>query len=86
MKQISLLTRHILLALLRGGLFVIRPFLGPRGVCRFTPTCSAYAQQAILQHGILKGIYLSAVRISKCHPCHPGGYDPVPDSTTKSAS
>ena len=86
MKRISLLIRHILLALLEGGLFVLRPLLGPRGVCRFTPTCSQYAKQAILQHGIFKGTYLSVVRICKCHPCHPGGYDPVPVSTTKSAS
>jgi len=86
MKKISLLTRHFLLWLFRIGLIVVRPLMGPRGVCRFTPTCSQYTQQAILQHGIFKGVFLSVVRLSKCHPLHPGGYDPVPGSTTKSSS
>lgn len=47
-------------------------------VCRFYPTCSEYAKQAITKYGILKGGYLSIKRILKCHPFHPGGYDPVP--------
>lgn len=56
----------------------VRPLLGPRGVCRFTPTCSQYAQQAVLKHGVIKGSWLAVKRISKCHPWHAGGYDPVP--------
>lgn len=46
--------------------------------CRFTPTCSAYAYEAINKHGAIKGLYLSIKRILKCHPFHSGGYDPVP--------
>lgn len=47
-------------------------------VCRFQPTCSKYTMDAIEKYGITKGIYLGAKRILKCHPGHPGGYDPVP--------
>lgn len=46
-------------------------------VCRFTPTCSEYTKQSIEKYGILKGIWLGLKRISKCHPFHPGGYDPL---------
>ena len=54
---------------------IISPLLGPR--CRFYPTCSEYAKEAILKKGILKGLFLSIKRILKCHPFHPGGYDPI---------
>jgi hypothetical protein len=46
--------------------------------CRFYPTCSQYAKDAIVKHGIARGSYLAAWRILRCHPFHPGGYDPVP--------
>ncbi|MCX8029935.1 MAG: membrane protein insertion efficiency factor YidD [Brevinematales bacterium] len=45
--------------------------------CRFHPTCSQYAVEAVTKYGCIKGVYLSAKRIAKCHPFHPGGYDPV---------
>lgn len=58
--------------------YVISPMLGPR--CRFTPTCSDYAIEAINLHGVLKGSWLASQRLLKCHPLHPGGHDPVPGS------
>ena len=78
MNKISLLSKKCALALLAVFTVYLRPLLGPRGVCRFTPTCSAYAKEAISKHGVLKGGYLTVRRLSKCHPFHPGGYDPVP--------
>ncbi|PGL66885.1 membrane protein insertion efficiency factor YidD [Bacillus sp. AFS055030] len=51
--------------------------------CRFYPTCSSYGLEAIQTHGALKGTYLTTKRILKCHPLHPGGYDPVPDKIKK---
>ncbi|WP_084021853.1 membrane protein insertion efficiency factor YidD [Vibrio rumoiensis] len=55
---------------------IISPLLGPR--CRFTPTCSTYAIEAINEHGFVKGCWLSGKRLLKCHPLNAGGYDPVP--------
>jgi len=54
----------------------VSPFLGSR--CRFYPSCSQYARESLTKHGIFKGGFLSVKRIGKCHPLHPGGYDPVP--------
>ncbi len=56
---------------------LLSPFLG--NVCRFYPSCSSYAQQAIAEHGVIKGSYLAVRRLAKCHPWHEGGIDPVPD-------
>ncbi|GAB6099667.1 membrane protein insertion efficiency factor YidD [Halanaerocella petrolearia] len=55
-------------------------FISPlkvRSTCRFHPTCSTYAIQALQKYGLFKGIWLSCKRIIKCHPFHSGGYDPV---------
>lgn len=49
------------------------------GCCRFYPTCSEYALQAIRQHGSVRGSVLGVIRLCKCHPFHPGGFDPVPE-------
>jgi len=46
--------------------------------CRFAPTCSEYARLALVEHGVLRGIALAAWRLVRCHPFHPGGYDPPP--------
>lgn len=47
--------------------------------CRFHPTCSSYGLEAVEKHGAIKGLILTTIRISKCHPFHKGGFDPVPD-------
>jgi putative membrane protein insertion efficiency factor len=54
----------------------LSPFLG--NACRFYPTCSQYSKQSLEQYGLAKGLALTCARLSKCHPFHPGGYDPVP--------
>jgi len=62
-------------ALIRAYQVCLSPFL-PQS-CRFHPCCSEYALTAIKRHGFLKGLYLGVMRLSRCHPYHPGGYDPV---------
>ncbi len=66
----------VLLALIRFYQYAISPLIGRR--CRYFPTCSEYTADAINKHGALKGGWLGAKRICRCHPWHPGGYDPVP--------
>lgn len=56
----------------------ISPYKGGN-CCRFVPTCSQYAKEAIERYGAIRGTYLAVRRILKCHPFHKGGYDPVPD-------
>ena len=67
---------NLLVLIVRGYQLLISPMLGPR--CRFHPTCSHYAIEALRTHGPLKGSWLTLLRIGRCHPLHPGGYDPVP--------
>jgi uncharacterized protein len=69
--------RSILILLIRGYRYLLSPMLGRH--CRFEPSCSAYAQQAICRFGALRGSWLATRRILRCHPLHPGGFDPVPD-------
>ena len=76
MKYIAKALRFILITLIRAYKKLISPIL-PRS-CRFYPSCSSYALEALQKHGLGKGFLLSVKRISKCHPFHPGGYDPVP--------
>lgn len=76
--------KQLLLILLRAYQLFISPIIGPR--CRFAPSCSHYAQEAIRIHGSLKGSGLAAKRLCKCHPWHPGGYDPVPQKQTKATT
>lgn len=62
--------------LVRAYQLVLAPFAG--GACRFTPSCSEYAQQAIVEHGLMRGAWLALRRISRCHPLGRAGIDPVP--------
>lgn len=78
MKKLSLFVNRVVLGLFVAGYMCVRPLLGPRGVCRFTPTCGQYAKLALQKYGVLKGSWLACKRVLKCHPWHPGGYDPVP--------
>jgi putative membrane protein insertion efficiency factor len=73
--------RYVLKYLIRGYQLAISPFLGPR--CRFYPSCSHYAIEAIETHGALRGCWLTIKRISRCHPWHEGGFDPVPGRCLK---
>jgi putative membrane protein insertion efficiency factor len=67
---------RLLIALLRVYKRWLSPLLGPR--CRFAPSCSEYAMQALALHGTLRGSWLAARRVGRCHPLNPGGHDPVP--------
>ena len=69
--------RKILIAIIKIYQLLISPL--SRGKCRFIPTCSNYAIEAIDRHGVIQGLYLSAGRILRCNPFNPGGYDPVPE-------
>lgn len=70
---------RVLVGLIRGYQLIVSPWLG-RG-CRFEPSCSRYALACVQGHGALQGSLLSVKRLCKCHPFHPGGYDPPPDAT-----
>ena len=67
---------RLLIAVIGGYRRFISPLTGPH--CRFEPSCSAYALEAVRGHGALRGAWLAVRRVGRCHPFHPGGYDPVP--------
>ncbi|MCE7764849.1 membrane protein insertion efficiency factor YidD [Pseudomonas putida] len=71
----------ILIALVRGYQLFIRPVIGSR--CRFHPSCSQYSIEALRTHGALLGSWLTLRRLLRCHPLHPGGFDPVPQKGNK---
>lgn len=81
MEKVSKALRKVIilvpLVLIKIYQLTLSPMLGPK--CRFHPSCSYYAMDALKTHGLLVGGWLSIKRILKCHPLNPGGYDPVPE-------
>ena len=75
--------RRLALLLIQFYRYAISPMMGRH--CRFYPSWSCYAQEAIEIHGFLRGGWLAARRLGRCHPWHPGGYDPVPPDPSKPA-
>jgi len=71
--------KRVLISMIRGYAYLISPLLGNN--CRYLPSCSAYTQEAIARFGAWKGLWMGLKRISRCHPFHEGGYDPVPDNS-----
>jgi putative membrane protein insertion efficiency factor len=69
--------RRLVLLLIRFYQRAISPYFPAR--CRYVPTCSAYAYEAVQKHGVCRGLFLALKRVLRCHPLHPGGYDPVPE-------
>lgn len=76
MKLIKQILIFPFLLLIKFYQLVISPLIGPK--CRYTPTCSAYAAEALKKHGLFKGLWLSVKRVGRCHPWGGHGYDPVP--------
>ncbi|MBL8445771.1 MAG: membrane protein insertion efficiency factor YidD [Zoogloeaceae bacterium] len=75
------MAKKVLLALIGFYRYAISPLMGRN--CRFHPTCSEYAVEAVEQHGAMRGGWLALKRVGRCHPFHPGGYDPVPEPLQK---
>ncbi len=73
--MIRQLPKRFLKGLVRVYQVTLSPFIGQQ--CRFEPTCSHYALQALEAHGALRGSWLAVKRVARCHPFHPGGFDPV---------
>ena len=72
---------RVLTVVISGYRRFISPLLGPH--CRFAPSCSAYALEAVQKHGALRGSWLAVCRLARCHPFNPGGFDPVPPATRR---
>jgi hypothetical protein len=70
------IVERVVLACIRFYQRIISPALPPS--CRYTPSCSEYTYQAVIKYGVLRGGWLGLIRLLRCHPFHPGGYDPVP--------
>jgi putative membrane protein insertion efficiency factor len=70
--------RLLVMGLIRSYQWLISPWLPPS--CRFVPSCSEYTRLAVCRHGVWRGGWLGLCRIGRCHPFHPGGYDPVPEA------
>lgn len=77
--------QQLVLAPIRFYRRILSP-LKPQPTCRFSPTCSTYAAEAVRRHGALVGLYLAVRRVLKCHPFHPGGHDPVPPKRLSNSS
>ena len=75
--------RKLLIIPIRAYQYFLSPLFGMGSSCRYSPSCSHYAVEAIDRHGALKGLFYTIRRISSCHPWHVGGYDPVPNSISK---
>ena len=76
MSKLTVLPRQMLLLLLRAYQLTLSPLIGP--ACRYQPSCSQYATEAIERHGAVRGAALAARRLVRCHPLGASGYDPVP--------
>jgi putative membrane protein insertion efficiency factor len=72
---------QIACAVVRGYQLLLRPLLP--GACRFHPSCSEYAREALKRYGVIRGGWLTLRRLARCHPFHPGGYDPLPGAQTR---
>ena len=76
LNPLAALLNRLLIGFVRFYQLALSPYLHP--ACRFQPTCSAYALEALRRHGPLRGFVLALRRLLRCHPFHPGGHDPVP--------
>ncbi|MDR2618317.1 MAG: membrane protein insertion efficiency factor YidD [Treponema sp.] len=75
------ISRRVVLLLIQFYQSAVSPFFPP--CCRYTPTCSAYAYEAVERYGCIRGLFLALRRLLRCHPFHAGGYDPVPEYVSK---
>jgi putative membrane protein insertion efficiency factor len=76
LEKLNNISKLVMMVLIRGYQLIVSPVLGP--ACRFYPSCSQYASLAINRYGVVKGSYMAIRRLLRCHPFHPGGFDPVP--------